>query len=127
MLTELYITPGKAHQNKEDSVNSEFFTIAKNGNNITLTFNDSCTSIDAKNFSSIEKDAIIVMNENTDMQSLIFDLSNITYLSSAGLRMFSAIHNAAQESHIDYELVGCSKDIKEMFLLTGYSSIFTIN
>lgn len=108
-------------------MNSEFFTITKNDNDITLTFNDNCTSIDAKNFSLIEKDTVTVMQENTDMQSLTFNLSKITYLSSAGLRMFSAIHNAAQESNINYELTGCSKDIKEMFLLTGYSSIFTIN
>lgn len=105
--------------------NNTFFSVTKENDSLVATFSKDCTKIDAKNYSDIEDAAIKVAAEMTEGE-FVFDLQNIVYVSSAGLRMFSAINNVLQESGVEYRLKNLTKDILKMFQLTGYSSMFKV-
>lgn len=104
---------------------NNFFTITKEDDSLVATFLPTCTKIDAKNYSDIEDETIKAISDISESE-FVFDLKNIVYVSSAGLRMFSAINNALQETGTEYRLKNLSKDILKMFQLTGYSSMFRV-
>ena len=105
--------------------NNQFFTLTKENDSLIAIFNSNCTKIDAKNYSDIE-DAAKSAIEDIQESEFVFDLNNIVYVSSAGLRMFSAINNELQEIGVEYKLINLTKDILKMFQLTGYSSMFRV-
>lgn len=81
--------------------------------------------IDARNFEDIQiKVSSIVDNEPID--GLVFDMDEVTYVSSAGLRMFSAINQVTAEKGLSYKLTNMREDIIKMFQMTGYASAFCI-
>lgn len=102
-----------------------YFSIKKENDSITAVFNENCTKIDAKNYSEIEADAESVIRDMTERE-FIFDLKNVVYVSSAGLRMFSSINTAVAETGAEYRLINLKNDILKMFQLTGYSSMFKV-
>lgn len=106
----------------------EFFEIKRNNSDTVIAkFNETCQKIDAKNFESIQNEAITFLaDEDKAISEFVFDLDNVIYVSSAGLRMFSAINKIAQQADIEYKLINLRKDILKMFQLTGYASIFKI-
>lgn len=104
---------------------NDFFTITKEDDSLVATFMSTCAKIDAKNYSDIEDAALQVIADITESE-FVFNLENIVYVSSAGLRMFSAINNSLQESGIEYRLINLTKDILKLFQLTGYSSMFRV-
>lgn len=104
---------------------NHFFTVSKQDDLLMAVFNPECTKVDAKNYSEIEACAMAVVEDMAENE-FVFDLQNVVYVSSAGLRMFSAISNAAQESGAEYRLINLKKDILKMFQLTGYSSMFKV-
>ena len=53
-------------------------------------------------------------------------MKEVTYVSSAGLRMFSAVNQKATENIISYKLIQMKESISKLFQLTGYASAFTI-
>ena len=57
---------------------------------------------------------------------LIFDLDNVIYVSSAGLRMFSSLNTKLQDDGVGYQLINLMDEILKMFQLTGYSSMFKV-
>lgn len=107
---------------------NQFFIVTKNEdeNIITLKFVDTCQKIDAKNYESIQNSAIEFLKKCREDSNFIFDLDNVIYVSSAGLRMFSSVNKVAQELNVDYKLINLRKDILKLFQLTGYASIFKI-
>ena len=102
-----------------------YFTMEKEGDTVTITFNEDCTNINAKNYSEIETE---IMNVIDDISSgeLVFDLHNVVYVSSAGLRMFSTINSEVAKSGVEYRLINLKTDILKMFQLTGYASMFRV-
>ncbi len=108
-------------------VAKEFFTVTKNAEGVvTVTFMENCQKIDAKNFEDIQTKAINLLQDDDKIAEFVFDLDNVIYVSSAGLRMFSSVNKVAQERDVEYRLVNLRKDILKMFQLTGYASIFRI-
>lgn len=101
-----------------------YFAVQREGDIVRIIFNEN-TKIDARNYSEIEDE---VMNIIDDMSSgeLIFDLCNVVYVSSAGLRMFSTINSEVMKEGIEYCLVNLKTDILKMFQLTGYASMFRV-
>ena len=81
--------------------------------------------IDADDYEDIQKTVISLAEEN-DIKSIIFNMDSVTYVSSAGLRMFSAINQYAEEKQYVYKLVEMQNAILKMFQMTGYANAFQI-
>jgi anti-anti-sigma factor len=83
--------------------------------------------IDGNNNEDIQLEACELLNGiGDDVESFVFDVNDVTYVSSAGLRTFSALSKECKNRGIAYSLVGLRKDIVRMFQLTGYANIFKI-
>ena len=62
----------------------------------------------------------------TELEWFVFDLNDVTFVSSRGLTMFSDISTMCKKNQIDYKLIGVRRDIVKIFQLTGYASVFKI-
>ena len=82
--------------------------------------------IDANNYEGIQSESYDLLQGTGDIEAFEFDVNDVTYVSSAGLRMFSAISKECKNRGIAYSLVGLRKDIVRMFQLTGYANVFKI-
>lgn len=82
--------------------------------------------IDAANYEQIQSDILNMIETNENIETFTFDVNEVSYVSSAGIRMFSAINKACKMNQISYKLTGLREDILKMFQLTGYSSVFKI-
>lgn len=82
--------------------------------------------IDAMNYESIQTEVMELIDNATDLREFIFDMSAVNYVSSAGLRMFSAINKAVSGHNAHYMLIEMRRDIYKMFQMTGYASAFSI-
>ena len=108
---------------------NQFFTVSKRKDEndiVVVKFSDDCPKIDAKNYEAIQNAAIGILEECDSDSQFVFDLDNVVYVSSAGLRMFSSVNKVALDHDVDYKLINLRKDILKMFQLTGYASIFKI-
>jgi anti-anti-sigma factor len=81
--------------------------------------------IDAANFEEIQRQTF-VCSEKEEVKSIVFDMNDVTYVSSAGLRMFSAVNRKTAELGKEYKLTHLREDILKLLQLTGYSSAFSI-
>ena len=59
------------------------------------------------------------------MTELVFDFSEVEYISSAGLRVLLAAQKVMNRKG-SMKLVGVSDEIQEVFEITGFSDILTI-
>ena len=60
-----------------------------------------------------------------NVSNLIFDISNMEYISSAGLRVLLSSQKAMNKKG-DMKVVHPTDDVKEIFDVTGFSDILTI-
>lgn len=81
--------------------------------------------IDALCFSSIQEKAVSLLEQN-NVVGLAFDMKNVSYVSSAGLRMFAAVHKKAVSAGKSYKLTQIRGDIYKLFQMTGYTSAFCL-
>ncbi len=81
--------------------------------------------IDANNFEEIQNKAFYLITAE-GIHNFIFDMNDVNYVSSAGLRMFSAVNHKSAELEISYKLVKMREDILKLFQMTGYASAFCI-
>ncbi len=67
----------------------------------------------------------VVKNELNGIEKLFFDISNLEYISSAGLRVLLA---AQKVMTVQGAMVirGVGEEIAEIFEVTGFDNIFTI-
>jgi len=67
----------------------------------------------------------VVKNELNGIEKLFFDISNLEYISSAGLRVLLAAQKvmAVQGTMV---IRGVGEEIAEIFEVTGFDNIFTI-
>lgn len=59
------------------------------------------------------------------VKELIFDFSGVEYISSAGLRILLAAQKVMNRQG-GMKLIGVSADVMEVFEITGFSDILTI-
>ena len=59
------------------------------------------------------------------VKELIFDFSEVEYISSAGLRILLAAQKVMNRQG-SIKLIGVSADVMEVFEITGFSDILTI-
>lgn len=59
------------------------------------------------------------------VKELIFDFSGVEYISSAGLRILLAAQKVMSRQG-SMKLIGVNEDVMEVFEITGFSDILTI-
>ncbi len=57
------------------------------------------------------------------VDSLEFDLEELTYISSAGLRVLLTAHNIMEDKDGEMKVVNVHPDVMEIFEITGFDSI----
>lgn len=82
--------------------------------------------IDSTNLNDIEVEAQELLETDDSIESLVFDINEVVYVSSAGLRVFSAVNKICKKRKIKYKVIGVRADILAIFKMTGYASIFPI-
>jgi anti-anti-sigma factor len=57
---------------------------------------------------------------------LAIDLSNLEYISSAGLRVLLLVARKVQQAHGKLALFGLAPSVREVFSISGFDTIFTV-
>jgi anti-anti-sigma factor len=80
--------------------------------------------LDANSGPKLEK----VMNEHFEGTPVSFeiDMANVSYISSAGLRTLITAQKKSNAASISMTIKNVNKTIQEIFDITGYSGILTI-
>ena len=68
----------------------------------------------------------------TDMQPLmdradkhiLLDCTRLEFISSSGLRLFLTLRKATIAAHGDVTIMGMNNEVKQVFTLTGFLSLF---
>ncbi|MBR4670763.1 MAG: STAS domain-containing protein [Butyrivibrio sp.] len=68
---------------------------------------------------------IEVQSSLDNVEKLIFDLSGLEYISSAGLRVFLSAQKIMNKKG-SIIVQNASEDVKDIFEMTGFSELFTI-
>lgn len=64
--------------------------------------------------------------ELKDNTSVIVDFSNVTYISSAGLRVLLVMEKKMISIHGSLSIINSSEEVKEIFKLTGFDEMLGI-
>lgn len=59
------------------------------------------------------------------VKEVVFDLAEVDYISSAGLRVFLATHQKMTAAGGSMTLTGVRPIVKEIFDIVGFSDVFT--
>ena len=59
-------------------------------------------------------------------KTIVLDCSELSYISSSGLRIFLTIRKAAAEAGGTVVIEGLSSDIRQVFMMTGFLQLFEI-
>ena len=59
-------------------------------------------------------------------RELVLDCSDLTYISSSGLRIFLSIRKAAAAQGGKVVIEGLSSEIRQVFMMTGFLQLFEI-
>ena len=60
-----------------------------------------------------------------DMKNVVLDCTTLDYISSSGLHLFLVMQKAANAKQGKLSLKGMKAEIKEIFDMTGFSSMFS--
>ncbi len=68
------------------------------------------------------------LSEQTDKaaKTLIVSMSGLDYISSAGLRVILAAAKKMKEKQLDFILAGLEGDVKNVFRIAGFLSLFKV-
>lgn len=58
--------------------------------------------------------------------NLVFELSGLDYISSAGLRVFLTAQKKVKASGNEMKITGANESVKEIFEVTGFAGIMNI-
>lgn len=61
-----------------------------------------------------------------DVTELVLDLSELIYISSAGLRVLLAAHKTMMKKNGTLIIANANEDVLEIFSITGFSKILNI-
>jgi anti-anti-sigma factor len=80
--------------------------------------------IDTTNYNEFESTVNEVLKDGT--KQIYLDCTGLNYISSSGLRIFLTIQKKMMTTGGKLKLYGMQPAIKEIFDISGFSSIFTI-
>lgn len=58
--------------------------------------------------------------------TVVFDFSNLEYISSAGLRVLMTAYKRAAAAGGTISIVGTSEEVREVFEITGFTDLFDV-
>ena len=80
--------------------------------------------VDTTNAGEFEKTMMGILDEGA--LRIVLDCTALNYLSSSGLRVFLVVQKKMMASKGHFSLCSLQPGIKEIFDISGFSSIFTI-
>ncbi len=83
-----------------------------------------CGRLDAQTSPTAEKR--LMGFSDLSEQKLVFDLSELTFVSSGGLALLLKVAKSVQKANGKLALAGLSDHIHEVFEIAGFTSIFSI-
>ena len=95
--------------------------IQENGNQMIATFNGRLDTATAAATAEAVKHLVEANN-----REIILDCSQLTYISSSGLRIFLTIRKEAATRGSKVIVRNISADIRQVFVMTGFISLFEI-
>ena len=57
-------------------------------------------------------------------KNIVFDCSKLEFISSSGLRLFLGVLKAAKPKGSKVSIMGMSAELKDVFTITGFTSLF---
>ncbi len=81
--------------------------------------------VDSTNARAFDDALAAIIKENA--QALIVDLEDLSYISSAGLRVFLLVAKSLQKLDREFMLCSLSDSITELFAVSGFDKIITIH
>lgn len=67
-----------------------------------------------------------VLTSARNGRRVLLDMSGVSYLSSAGLRMLLLLYRRVQENQGMMALAGLSEEVSDVMSITGFLDLFTI-
>ena len=80
--------------------------------------------LDSSSAPAAEEQLMRLIESNTPR--LAIDLSNLEYISSAGLRMLLLVARKVQQANGKLALFGLAPNVREVFSISGFDTIFTV-
>ena len=80
--------------------------------------------LDTTNYIEFENEVNKIFSEN--IKVIYMDCSELSYISSSGLRIFLIIQKKMMSAGGKFKLFGMQESIKEIFDISGFSKIFEI-
>lgn len=80
--------------------------------------------VDTTNASELEKSILEIVEGGCS--KIILDCSGLTYISSSGLRVFLIVQKKMMAINGQFRLCSLQPGIKEIFDISGFSSIFSL-
>jgi anti-sigma B factor antagonist len=80
-------------------------------------------SIDAKTVSSVQEQVVPLNQPNS---KILMDMSGVTFMSSAGLRMLLLMHQKSNTNKSKLALLGLSDQLTSTMKATGFLKFFTV-
>ena len=96
-------------------------TISRNENVVTITTDERIDTINAVNF---ENEISPFLSESG--LKIIFDCTNLDYISSSGLRVILKAQKLVSARKGEMKLIGVKPPIKKVFDMTGFTRFLTI-
>ena len=81
--------------------------------------------IDTNNYNQFEN-AVNGLFEEKEIKAIYLDCSKLNYISSSGLRIFLTVQKKMMSTNGKFILYAMQPAIKEIFDISGFSSIFSI-
>jgi len=81
-------------------------------------------SIDSKTAPDLQQSILPVIN---DRNKMVLDLTEVTFVSSAGLRVLLMVYRQLKAKDGKVFLVGVSDEIKDVMFMTGFITFFEIS
>lgn len=81
--------------------------------------------LDSQSYLELESKMDEIFKEN--ISSIVFDFSSLQYISSAGLRVILLFVKQTKTKNIDFKIINASEEIIDVFKLTGFIDIVSIN
>ena len=95
---------------------------------ITSNYNDGQLTIaisgrvDAAEAQNLQQEALALVNGRSDINSIVVDASQMTFISSLGLRVMLTLKKKVD----DLRIIGVNADVYNVFSITGFHKIITV-
>lgn len=99
---------------------------------MTLTINENAGIVGGKVEGRLDTAAAVQFAKDMEPlmekadKPIVLDCSGMEYISSSGLRLFLSLRKATMAKGGSVTLKGMSASVKQVFMITGFNSLFTI-